>query len=346
MSAFARPAGTPPSGEHPGRDGVVRPALCGRGAVLERVRACLPGTELSGPALRAYTGLAEQRMKMYTRFLGFSSVRVADGARLPDMLLEATRATLAGVDPQTVRYLLYAHTTQQVAPLGVNLADRLRRTLGLHRASVFSVSQQNCASGLFALDLAATLLAGEPPAARALVVTGECGFTELLRHIPGIALIGDGAAAALLGRRDDHPIGDTVLGSHFVTRGRFYRGVGLGPDDEREYHQTYAPVFCEVIRTAVGSAGLDLDDVAMVVPHNVNRLSWKSVAKGLGLPMERVYLDALPRIGHLQAGDPLVNLAALKAAGRLKPGDRYVLAAVGLGATFGAVVLQAGDLGD
>lgn len=322
-----------------------------RGITLERVSAYLPETELSGSELREYTGLTETQMKVYTRFLGFSKVRVANGTPLFDMLLSATRAALAGSDPGTVRYLLYAHTVQQVAPFGVNMADRLRDALDLRRASVFSISQQNCASGLYALNLAATLLAGEDATARALVVAGEQGFTETVRYIPGIALIGDGAAAALVGRCEDTspgalPRGDTVLGSYFITRGEFYRGVGLSPEREREYHRIYVPLFCTVIREAVRSAGLEIDDIAMVVPHNVNRLSWKGVAKALGIPLQRVYLDALPRFGHLQAGDPFVNLATLRANGGLAPGDRYVLAAVGLGATFGAVVLQAGDRGD
>ncbi|MEU9792297.1 3-oxoacyl-[acyl-carrier-protein] synthase III C-terminal domain-containing protein [Streptomyces sparsogenes] len=171
-----------------------------------------------------------------------------------------------------------------------------------------------------------------------LVLTGDRVARPEQATIPGVAVVADAAAACLVGPGVP---GDLLLGSAFRTYGRFYRGFGgADPDREREYTRLYAPALAAVIGEALEEAGTGLDGIRWIVPHNVNRLSWKGVAKELGLPYSQVFLDNLPRLGHANCADPYLNLASLRAAGRLAPGHRYVLAAVGLGATFGAAVLE------
>ncbi len=91
---------------------------------------------------------------------------------------------------------------------------------------------------------------------------------------------------------------------------------------------------------ALDTAGLGLDDVAWVFPHNVNRISWERVARRLGFPLERIFLDNVPVTGHCFCADPFINYRTARDLGRLAPGDRYLLATVGLGATFSAMVLE------
>ncbi|MGO4753982.1 3-oxoacyl-[acyl-carrier-protein] synthase III C-terminal domain-containing protein, partial [Streptomyces sp. 2MCAF27] len=172
----------------------------------------------------------------------------------------------------------------------------------------------------------------------ALLLTGDRVARPERGVIPGIAVVADAAAACVVGPRVP---GDLLLGSAFRTYGRFYRSLGgQDPDREREYTRFYAPALAAVVQEALKEAGSGLDGVRWIVPHNVNRLSWKGVAKELGIPFSQIFLDNLPLLGHANCADPYLNLASLRASGRLAPGDRYVLATVGLGATFGAVVLQ------
>jgi len=56
--------------------------------------------------------------------------------------------------------------------------------------------------------------------------------------------------------------------------------------------------------------------------------------------MHRVYLDNIPRTGHCFCSDPFLNLVSLRDEGRLVPGARYLLTAVGLGATYAAMVIE------
>lgn len=77
----------------------------------------------------------------------------------------------------------------------------------------------------------------------------------------------------------------------------------------------------------------------MIVPHNVNNSSWRGVIRELGFGVERIYLDNVPRYGHCFGSDPFINLASMRDEGRLRDDGVYLLAAVGLGATYAAMVI-------
>ncbi len=46
----------------------------------------------------------------------------------------------------------------------------------------------------------------------------------------------------------------------------------------------------------------------LVLPHNVNRYSWSTTARLLGLPLDRIYLENVPKTGHCFCADPFINL--------------------------------------
>ncbi|MDX3231457.1 ketoacyl-ACP synthase III family protein [Streptomyces sp. ME19-01-6] len=334
----------------------------------------VPDTALTVADVTAGAGLPDAKARFYRDYLGFHDIPRSPGHSLAGMLTAAGREALRGTDPRDVRQVLYARLGEETDPAGADAAgaqllDGVRTALGLDHAPAFSVGQMNCAAGLFALFLAGQLLGpaegpstvdrrqglaprrghlpavagGEPSPQKedggsALLLTGDRVARPERGVIPGIAVVADAAAACLVGPRVP---GDRLLGSAFRTYGRFYRSLGgADPDREREYTRLYAPALAAVIQEALEEAGAGLDGVRWIVPHNVNRLSWKGVAKELGIPYSQIFLDNLPRLGHANCADPYLNLASLRASGRLEPGDRYVMATVGLGATFGAVVLQ------
>jgi len=76
------------------------------------------------------------------------------------------------------------------------------------------------------------------------------------------------------------------------------------------------------------------------LPHNVNTVSWIRLSRALGLPVDRVLLDNVPISGHGFCADAFINYVTAVNLGRLRPGDRYLIAAVGSGATFSAMVVE------
>ena len=64
------------------------------------------------------------------------------------------------------------------------------------------------------------------------------------------------------------------------------------------------------------------------------------LCKQIGYPVERVLLDNVPVTGHCFCADSFINYQTARERDRLAPGDLYLMAAVGLGATFAAMVFE------
>ncbi|GAB3976129.1 hypothetical protein GCM10029978_062190 [Actinoallomurus acanthiterrae] len=111
------------------------------------------------------------------------------------------------------------------------------------------------------------------------------------------------------------------------------------PDVLADFFASYTPTVAEVLRQAISEAGLSPQEITMIVPHNVNKSSWRSVIRELGFDGDRIYLENVPRYGHCFGSDPFINLASMRDEGRLRDDGVYLLAAVGLGATYAAMVI-------
>jgi hypothetical protein len=90
---------------------------------------------------------------------------------------------------------------------------------------------------------------------------------------------------------------------------------------------------------AIREAGLEPDDIALFIPHQANVRIIEAVAKGLNLPMERMFIN-LDRYGNTSAASVPLALAEAVNGGRVKVGDNIVLVAFGAGFTSGAVTIQ------
>jgi 3-oxoacyl-[acyl-carrier-protein] synthase III len=83
------------------------------------------------------------------------------------------------------------------------------------------------------------------------------------------------------------------------------------------------------------------DDIDLFVSHQANRRIINSAAERLGLPPEKVVIN-IDRFGNTTAATiPLALNDAVK-DGRLKKGDRVLLASVGAGFTVGAMLMRWG----
>jgi 3-oxoacyl-[acyl-carrier-protein] synthase III len=289
-------------------------------------------------------GLTERQVRLFRRFHGLSDIAVAPGVPLDELLLAAARG-LDGLPDRRhqVRFVLHARAMPVVAPYPDNPLHAVCRVLGLQHALTFTVTQQSCASGLLAIDLAGRLLAAETtgsPGGRdgplALVLTGEKTFTRHAQLIPGTSVFGEAAAACLISGTG---MRDRVLSYACTQRGEFDDNR---PENAALFEREYRPELAQVIRRAVREAGLVLSDIRLVLPHNVNVITWQRLSRLLGLPVDRVLLRNVAAHGHLFCADAFANYQTARILGLLQPGDRYLLAAVGAGdgATFAAMVFQ------
>lgn len=311
--------------------------------VLADVAAFLPERKVPVEDLGPGLGLTPTQVRVLRRFNGLGEVRRQQpGETLVDLLEGAARAlpTLRGRE-HLVRYVLHARGVPVVAPYPVNPVHELLARLGIDRATAFTVTHHACASGLLAIDLAGRLLATDgDPRALALVVAGEQVFTLDERLTPDQRVFGEGAGACLVSAGGP---GDPVLS---YVAGQRPDLDHYDPGAMDRFAQEYTELLSEVILAAVKQADLSLDDIALVLPHNVNVVSWRRVCRRIGLPVDRVLLDNVALVGHTPSADPFINHATAVAGGRLATGEAYLVAGAGLGAVFSAMVLEHQESGN
>ncbi|WP_188316457.1 3-oxoacyl-[acyl-carrier-protein] synthase III C-terminal domain-containing protein [Solihabitans fulvus] len=305
---------------------------------LERIASFLPERSVRIEELGERLGLRRAELGVFRKFYGLNTLRFDPDLDLFDLLRPAAREALAALPAgRRVDYLVFAHTTQAVAPADVDVAQVLREDLGLADTEAFGLSHQACVSSLGAIDVAAELLRAEgTEGAYALMVTGERAFSPVVQLIPNTSIMADASSACLVTLDGD---GDVVHA--FVTRtlGEYAEWLRLSPEENHEFGELYGSRLAEVILAAVAEAGLTFDDIDLVIPHNVNMLAWRQTIKALDAAPEKFFLDNIGRLSHCFASDVFLNYTTLREAGRLVDGGRYVLVSVGLGATFGAMVI-------
>ena len=304
---------------------------------LDAVSVHLPATRVPIEDLAGPLELSEMQVKLFRRFHGLRDVRRDPGGSVADLLGGAIAGLteLRGREHR-VRYVVHGRAFPVVVPYPGNPLHDACRAAGLGHAVAFTVTQQSCASGLLALDVAGRLLAGGSPDDLALVLTGEKAFTRDAQFLPETAVFSEGAAACLVSAAGPR---NRVLAYACHQRGEFDVAGGEPPT---RFQREYRPSLAEVIRQVVAEAGLSLDDVRLVLPHNVNIVTWQRLARLLGIPLDRVLLDNVPSHGHVFCSDAFVNYRTAVDHGRLAPGDVFLLAAVGAGhgATFSAMLVQ------
>ncbi len=311
---------------------------------LEAVSVYLPPVRTPIESLAGPLGLTDMQVKLFRRFHGLREVGRDPDASLQALLMKAAAglAALRGQEHR-VRYVLYARTMPVVGPYPVNPLHEVCRALGLGHALAFTVTHQSCASGLLAIDMAGRLLAADTAdgpdgqaGPLALVLSGEKAFTREAQMFADTTIFGEGSAACLVsafGARD------RVLAYACNVRGEFDSDTGA---NDARLQREYRPSLAEVMRQALDEAGLTLDDIRVVLPHNVNLVTWQRMCLLLKFPRDRVVLDNIPASGHVFCADVFANYKTACERGLLQPGDRYLAAAVGAGgaATFAAMVFE------
>jgi 3-oxoacyl-[acyl-carrier-protein] synthase-3 len=268
--------------------------------------------------------------------------RALPDERLTDYATFAGRRALndAGVDPRDVDLVLVATMTpDEITP---NAAPVVAHALGAESAGAIDVGAA-CTGWLAALRLAA----GQVETGRAdrVLVIGA----ELLTRITNFddpktaALFGDGAGAVLVGCEGEGDIGPIVLAAD----GDLADRITASHDDrvlQMDGHSTYQVAvkrLSEATVAAVARSGLELEDVDLFVYHQANGRIIKAVGDRLDLEPARV-ADYVAHMANTSAASIPLTLSLLREDGRLRYGQKVLLAAIGAGFTWGAGVIEWG----
>jgi len=265
----------------------------------------------------------------------------APGERTAGLALTAARRALsdAGRRPADVDLVIVATMTPD--ELTPNTAPLVADGLGI-RVAAFDVGSA-CTGWLSALSVGAAQI--ETSRADCVLVIGA----EILSRITDpddkrtASLFGDGAGAVVLSADGEGAIGPILLASdgsmaETITANHTERMLVM---DGHTTFNTAIKVLSESTQQACDRAGVALDEIDLFVYHQANGRILKAVGEKLGLPADRV-ADYVGEMGNTSAASIPTTRSLLREDGRLRPGQRLLLGAVGAGFTWGAGVVEWG----
>jgi hypothetical protein len=121
-------------------------------------------------------------------------------------------------------------------------------------------------------------------------------------------------------------------------------------DDKAMYIEMNGPqmvrfamrVMGEATLQAVEKAGLTLDDIDLLIPHQANLRLIERAARYLGLPMEKVFVN-LDRYANTSAAAIPIALVEALEEGRIRDGMNVAMMAYGGGFAWAATVVRWGQ---
>lgn len=240
--------------------------------------------------------------------------------------------------------------------------------IGAHHALPLDLTQAACANGVQALLVAAHLMQTSTAGA-ALVVAADCASRVTDPHDRTTRVFfGDAAAAVVLVRADtagavdggpDGGPGVGLLswdfGAELSTSVRIPGGgsrlpaspttVAAGQHylrmDGRAVWETATTRLPHSIRAAVSRAGLAVGDLTHFLLHQANLHIVTAAMDSLGVPRERAPIT-VDLLGNTGSAGAFTALHRVVEHGLLRPGDTYVVSAIGAGFQWGTLCFRHG----
>ncbi|MBP7936941.1 MAG: ketoacyl-ACP synthase III [Phycisphaerae bacterium] len=272
------------------------------------------------------------------------------------MALQASRAALAaaGCQPKDLDLIILA-TCTPAYPIPAT-ACFLQHQLGCRHIPAFDLSAA-CSGFIYAFSTAVGMMTVSPYK-RALIIGAETMSRVTDYQDRGTCiLLGDGAGAAVLAPADDKVTGvyDLHLGADgggaeliTVPAGGSWLPSSLRTVEDRlhylkmngrEVYKFAVTKMQEVIRDAVQRAGIKMNDLALVIPHQSNARIIESAIEKLGLPADKVAVN-IDRYGNTSAASIPIALAEAVQDGRIHKGEWLLMAGFGGGLTWGTVLIR------
>jgi 3-oxoacyl-[acyl-carrier-protein] synthase III len=211
-------------------------------------------------------------------------------------------------------------------------ASRLQSELDIPGASVIGINQLGCASTFAALRMARAMIRDDSDLDAVLCVSAD-------KFPPGeprdlvYNVVSDGASAGLVRRNATR---NRIVACTQVTKGALWDSGSA----ENEIVAAYFPTAKSVIERALLKADLTIEDISLVIPHNVSARSWEILGKLIGCPPHLIYTKNIPCVGHTIASDNILNLQTATAEGRISKGDYLLLFTFGYGLNWACMILE------
>lgn len=280
---------------------------------------------------------------------------VSNGQTTMSLGAESAKEALAaaGVEPQDIDLVICATICQEM-PFP-STACLIQNELGISGGPAFDLAAA-CSGFVYAWVTADQMLRCGPYK-RALVIGSETmtqwvDFTDRRTCI----LFGDGAGSVVLEASDEpggctlyHHLGADGSGWHFMNvPGGGSRGHNAEDEDEKsryiymrggEIYKFAVNKMAWLIRDCLEKTNLSVDDIKLVVPHQVNSRIIDSACSRLGFPSDKVMVN-IDRYGNTSSASIPIALDEAVRSGAVSEGDTIIFVAFGAGLTWGSAVVK------
>lgn len=107
----------------------------------------------------------------------------------------------------------------------------------------------------------------------------------------------------------------------------------------REIYKFAVIKMADLVADAAKQCNIKVEDIALVIPHQVNQRILEAAAERLNMPMDKIFVN-IHKYGNTAAASAAIAFDEASRSGKLKKGDYAVLVAFGGGLTWGVTVLK------
>jgi 3-oxoacyl-[acyl-carrier-protein] synthase-3 len=292
--------------------------------------------------IRERTGIRERRIAGETEFTSTLAVEAS---------IKALK--VANVRPTDIDLIICSTSTPEY--MFPATACLIQDQLGATKAGAFDLLAA-CSGFIYALNMGAQAI--RSGSIKTALIIGSETLSRFVnwKDRNTCILFGDGAGAFVL-QASERPGGVLSAVMHSdgsggdlltlpaggsrnpITESTFHEGKHYIQMDGKEVFRFATRVMASATQEALDAAGLNVEDVKWIVPHQANIRIIEAAARGLKLPMERFIVN-LDRYGNTStASIPIAMVEAIE-KGQIKTGDKFVMVGFGAGLTWGALAAE------
>jgi 3-oxoacyl-[acyl-carrier-protein] synthase-3 len=300
--------------------------------------------ETSDEWIRTRTGIVERRIA------GERESTASLGLKAAQRALE-----VADMFPAEIDLIIVATSTpENIFP---STASLIQHWLGANKAGAFDLSAA-CSGFVYGVDMATQAI--RSGSIRSAIVIGAETMSRVMdwQDRGTCILFGDGAGAVVLRAsevpggvlssvlRSDGSGGD-LLGIPTVGSGDLsHSEFGMNGHKMHKMHMNGGEVFKfatrvigESIEQALEKAGLTLEDVTLIVPHQANTRIIQAAARSLKVESD-IFMSNIDRYGNTSAASIPIALCEAIEKGRVHDNDYLAFVGFGGGLTWASMVVQ------
>ncbi|MFA5145314.1 MAG: beta-ketoacyl-ACP synthase III [Candidatus Omnitrophota bacterium] len=286
---------------------------------------------------------------------GIKERRIAsDNEAVSDLAIKAAKDALksAHLSPEDLGLIIVATVTGDL-PLP-STASIVQHALSAKNAAALDISAA-CAGFVYGLSIANQFISNGTYKNVLVVGAEKLSSVTDWKDRNTCVLFGDGAGACVLSEVKTGGIVSIYLGCDgsnldllYLPAGGSRKPASRETVDNRmhyikmqgnELFKIAVKTMTEAAQIALKQAGITFKDVDLIVPHQANSRIIMAVAKRLGIPENKIYLN-IEKYGNMSSASTVTALVEAIKEGRAKKGDTVLLDCFGAGLVWGACVID------